>query len=92
MLSHEFLELFDSLLGVTVDQSLVDVQVSVKVDQDVHLPLLFLNSNVVLVDTFKSKLLVLNKNLCWFSATLPPEILQMTKHFMREPAKILVKY
>jgi translation initiation factor 4A len=26
-----------------------------------------------------------------FSATLPPEILSMTKHFMREPAKILVK-
>lgn len=26
-----------------------------------------------------------------FSATLPNEILQMTKHFMREPAKILVK-
>ena len=26
-----------------------------------------------------------------FSATLPPEILQMTKHFMRDPAKILVK-
>jgi translation initiation factor 4A len=26
-----------------------------------------------------------------FSATLPPEILGMTKHFMRDPAKILVK-
>ena len=26
-----------------------------------------------------------------FSATLPPEILKLTKHFMREPAKILVK-
>ena len=26
-----------------------------------------------------------------FSATLPNEILAMTKHFMREPAKILVK-
>jgi len=26
-----------------------------------------------------------------FSATLPPEILSMTKHFMRDPAKILVK-
>ena len=29
--------------------------------------------------------------ICLFSATLPPEILQMTQHFMREPAKILVK-
>ena len=26
-----------------------------------------------------------------FSATLPPEILKMTKHFMQDPAKILVK-
>jgi len=26
-----------------------------------------------------------------FSATLPPDILKLTKHFMREPAKILVK-
>jgi len=26
-----------------------------------------------------------------FSATLPPEILKLTSHFMREPAKILVK-
>lgn len=26
-----------------------------------------------------------------FSATLPPEILKLTKHFMQDPAKILVK-
>lgn len=26
-----------------------------------------------------------------FSATLPPDILKLTKHFMRDPAKILVK-
>jgi len=26
-----------------------------------------------------------------FSATMPPEILKLTRHFMREPAKILVK-
>lgn len=26
-----------------------------------------------------------------FSATLPPEILKLTKHFMRDPAKILVQ-
>jgi translation initiation factor 4A len=29
--------------------------------------------------------------ICLFSATLPPEILSMTQHFMRDPAKILVK-
>lgn len=29
--------------------------------------------------------------ICLFSATLPPDILAMTKQFMRDPAKILVK-
>ena len=29
--------------------------------------------------------------ICLFSATMPIEILRLTKHFMREPAKILVK-
>jgi translation initiation factor 4A len=29
--------------------------------------------------------------ICLFSATLPPEILKLTSHFMRDPAKILVK-
>jgi len=29
--------------------------------------------------------------ICLFSATMPIDILRLTKHFMREPAKILVK-
>merc|ERR1711998_768566 len=29
--------------------------------------------------------------VCLFSATMPPEILDMTKKFMRDPARILVK-
>ena len=29
--------------------------------------------------------------ICLFSATLPPDILGLTKHFMRNPAKILVQ-
>jgi len=29
--------------------------------------------------------------VCLFSATMPPDILKMTQHFMRDPARILVK-
>jgi hypothetical protein len=64
VLSHRLFELLNALLGVTVDESLVDVQVGVQVQQDVHLPLFFLDSDVVLVDTFEGQLLVLHKDLC----------------------------
>lgn len=37
------------------------------------------------------KFLPADIQIALFSATLPPEILKLTKHFMREPAKILVK-
>lgn len=67
VLSHGLLELLDSLLGVTVDEGLVDVQVGVQVDEHVHLPLLLLDSDVVLADTFKSKLLVLHQDLRWLA-------------------------
>jgi len=64
VLGHGLLELLDSLLGVTVDEGLVNVQVGVQVQEHVHLPLLLLDSNVVLVNTFEGKLLVLDENLC----------------------------
>ena len=37
------------------------------------------------------KFLPADIQIALFSATLPPEILKLTKHFMRDPAKILVK-
>ncbi len=64
MLGHALLKLFDSLLGVAVNQGLVDVQVGIQVKQDFHLPFVLLDSNVVLSDTFEGELLVLNKDLC----------------------------
>jgi len=63
LLSHNLLELFDSLLSVTVNESLVDVQVSVQVEEDVHLPLFLLDSDIVLSDTFKGKFLGLHQDL-----------------------------
>jgi len=37
------------------------------------------------------KFLPADIQICLFSATLPPDILRLTKHFMRSPAKILVQ-
>lgn len=37
------------------------------------------------------KFLPADIQICLFSATLPPDILRLTKHFMRNPAKILVQ-
>jgi len=65
--SHSLLEFLDSLFGVTVNESLVDIQVSVKVEEHIHLPLFLLDSDVVLSDTFKSKVFRLNENLCGVS-------------------------
>lgn len=65
LLGHAALELVDSALRVTVDDGLVDVQVGVQVQQNVHLPLLLLDSDIVLMDTLESKVLLLDENLCW---------------------------
>jgi len=63
VLCHGLLKLLDSFLGVAIDKSLVDVKVGVEVKENLHLPLFFLYSDVVLVDTLEGELLVLNKNL-----------------------------
>jgi len=60
---HGLFKFFDSLLGVTVNKSLVDVKVGIQIEQNLHLPLLLLDSDVVLVNTFESELLVLDENL-----------------------------
>jgi hypothetical protein len=64
VVSHGLLELFNTLLGVTVDEGLVDVQVGVQVEEHVHLPLVLLDGDVVLLDTLEGELLVLNQDLC----------------------------
>jgi len=63
LLSHGLLKFFDSLFSVTVNESLVNVQVGVQVEEDIHLPLLLFYSDVVLSDTFEGKVFGLHKNL-----------------------------
>jgi len=67
VLGHSFLKLLNTLLGVTVDEGLRDVKVGVQVEQDFHLPVLLLDGDVVLVDTFEGKLLVLNEDFGGFA-------------------------
>ena len=63
LLSHSLFEFFDSLLSVAVDQSLHDVEVSIKVDKHLNLPLLLLHRNIVLLDSLEGKVLGLDQNL-----------------------------
>jgi hypothetical protein len=52
VLLHLLGELSDSLLGVAVDQGLVDVEFAVEIEKDVHLPFLLFYGDVVLLNTF----------------------------------------
>ena len=63
VLSHALLELEDSLLGVAIDERLVNFQTSVQVEKNLNLPLLLVDSDVVLRDTLKSKMLLLDEDL-----------------------------
>ena len=63
LLSHGPLKLVYPLLRVAVNDGLLDVQVGVQVEQDVHLPLVLLNGDVVLVDTLKGQVLFLHEDL-----------------------------
>jgi hypothetical protein len=77
--SHQLFKLFNSLLGVAIDESLVNIKIGVEIQENVHLPLLFLDCDVILVDTFKSEFLILNENLRWFSH----KVLGHRKNFVR---------
>jgi len=60
---HQLLEFVDSALCVAVNNSLLDVQVRVKVQQYIDFPLMLLDGDVVLVDTFKGKVFLLHEDL-----------------------------
>ena len=63
VLLHLLGQLDHSLLGVAIDEGLVDVETAVEVEQNVHLPLLLLYRDVVLLNTFEGELLVLDQDL-----------------------------
>lgn len=64
LVSHGFLQLIDSALGVAVNDGLLDVQVGVQVKKHVNFPFVLLDGDIVLVDTVKGQSLLLDKDLC----------------------------
>ena len=91
-LLHHLSQLDDSLLGVAVNECLVDVQVSVQVEQDVHLPLFLLNGYVVLLDTFESELFVLDQDLRGVSQELSSQLEDFEGHGSREQGDLDVAW
>jgi len=81
---HVLFEFKDSLLGVTVDKGLVDIEVGVEIEEDFHLPVFFLDSNIVLTDTFKGKVFTLDKNLLWVSHEMFGQTQNVVWHGGRE--------
>ena len=65
--SHRLLELVHTSLGVTVDDGLLDVKVGVEVEQNIDLPLVLLDSDIVLMNTFEGEVFLLDENLGWSS-------------------------
>jgi len=63
LIGHDLLELLNTLLGVTVDEGLVDVEVGIQVEENLNLPVVLLHGDVVLMNTFEGELLVLDQNL-----------------------------
>jgi hypothetical protein len=78
--SHNLLQFFDLFLSVTVDKGLLDIEVGVQIQKDVHLPALLFDSDVILSDTIESQILTLDENLCGVSH----EVLGKFKSFRRE--------
>lgn len=62
LLLHQVGQLFDLAAGVAEDDGLSNVDGVVQIAQGVKLPLLVLNLNVELADTFKGQLFLLDKN------------------------------
>jgi len=87
-LDHSLLELLNTLFGVAVDEGLVDIEVSVKVEENLHLPFLLLDGDIVLSDTFKGQLLVLNKDLSSISHEVLGELEDVIWHGSREQSNL----
>jgi hypothetical protein len=81
---HNLFEFLDALLGVAVNERLVDVEVRVQVEQHLHLPLLLLYGDVVLVDTFEGQLLVLNQNFGGLTHKVAGELQNFGRESSRE--------
>jgi len=90
VLSHALFELEDSLLGVAIDEGLVDFQTSVQVEKNLNLPLLLVDSDVVLRDTLKSEMLLLDEDLLGVAHEVLSQGQDLVGHGSREQSNLNV--
>jgi hypothetical protein len=89
---HGLLQLQNSLFGVAVNKGLVDIQVGVEVKEHLHLPLLLLNSDVILTDTLEGKIFRLHKNFFWVSHEMFGQAQDVVWHSGRKESDLDVSW
>lgn len=89
-LAHLLGEPVDLLLGVAENDGLVDVQGLVQVAESIELPVLALNVDVELTDTFEGKLVLLDQNTDGVGHELTSDLEGLLSHGGREQTDLEV--
>jgi hypothetical protein len=86
------LQLKNSLLGIAINERLVDVEVGVQIKKHLDLPLFLLDSDVVLADTLESKILTLYKDLLRVSHEVLGQGQDLVGHSSREQSDLHITW
>lgn len=92
VLVHLFLQVEYSLLGVAVDQGLVDIKIGIEIKEDLDLPFFLLDSDVVLTDTLECQVLTLDQNLLWVAHEVLSQRQDVVGHGGREQGNLDVPW
>lgn len=84
LLNELVTEFFDSLLGIAVDNSLSDFNIIVQFDKCIKFPFFTVQSNIELLDTIESEIIVLDENSCRVSHELLGDFENFWSHSSRE--------
>ena len=90
LFSHGLLELKYTLFGVAVDEGLVDVKVGVKIEKDFDLPFFFFDCNIILSNTFESKVLFFDENFFGLAHEVLGQAEDLMGHRSREKSDLNV--
>lgn len=88
VLLHLVSQFNNSLFGVAIDQSLVDIEVTVEIEEDVHLPLFLFYGDIVLLDTFEGELLILDQDLGGIAHKVLGQLQDVHRHGSREEGNL----
>ena len=87
-LAHLLGQPVDLLLGVTENDSLVDVQGLIQIAKSIELPVLTLNIDVELTNTFEGKFILLNQNTDGVGHELTSDVESLLSHSSREQTNL----